>query len=59
MARIEVEKEDIPRASRLTETITAGLTELGYRYVTLDLDGFRSGSLNALLEVRMRSEEHA
>ena len=59
LARLEVEKHDIPRASRLAEIITAGLTALGYRYVTLDLDGFRSGSLNALLDIRMRSEGHA
>jgi PP-loop superfamily ATP-utilizing enzyme len=28
--------------------ISARLHELGYRYVTLDLDGFRSGSTNAI-----------
>jgi PP-loop superfamily ATP-utilizing enzyme len=26
--------------------VVAGLKALGYRYVTLDLEGFRSGSLN-------------
>jgi PP-loop superfamily ATP-utilizing enzyme len=27
----------------------AGLRELGFAYVTLDLEGFRSGSMNAAL----------
>ena len=60
LARVEVEQADIERASLLADTITAGLTDLGYRYVTLDLAGFRSGSLNAaLLDVRMRPEDRA
>jgi uncharacterized protein len=59
LARVEVEKEDVPRAARLAETITAGLTALGYRYVTLDLEGFRSGSLNSVLDIRMRTGDHA
>jgi uncharacterized protein len=32
------------------ETIERELTALGYRYVTLDLKGFRSGSLNEVLK---------
>jgi len=31
------------------ERVVARLKELGYRYVTLDLAGFRSGSLNDVL----------
>jgi uncharacterized protein len=47
-ARIEVPLADL---ARLTEPATRarvvqGLKALGYRYVTLDLEGFRSGSLN-------------
>ena len=47
-ARIEVPLAEL---ARLTEPATrtrvvAGLKALGYRYVTLDLEGFRSGSLN-------------
>lgn len=58
LARVEVEKHEIPRASALAETITAGLIELGYKHVTLDLAGFRSGSLNAaLLDIGMRRED--
>ncbi len=32
-----------------------GLKALGFRYVTLDLEGFRSGSLNASLPLRSGS----
>jgi pyridinium-3,5-biscarboxylic acid mononucleotide sulfurtransferase len=49
--RIEIAHEDLPRA--LDPAMTAELTRifkaLGFRYVTLDLEGFRSGSLNAFL----------
>jgi uncharacterized protein len=46
IARIEVPPEDFPRVLEQREAIERGLSELGYRYVTLDLKGFRSGSLN-------------
>lgn len=49
-ARIEVDAESLPLLVRpdVRARITAKLHELGYRYVTLDLDGFRSGSTNAV-----------
>jgi len=46
IARIEVPAGDISRAAELRETITEKLKALGYTYVTLDLQGFRSGSMN-------------
>jgi uncharacterized protein len=47
VARIEVDVADIERASGVTrETLTRRLHGLGFTYVTLDLDGFRSGSMN-------------
>ncbi len=48
-ARIEVDAESLVRLVEPTvrARITARLHDLGYRYVTLDLDGFRSGSTNA------------
>jgi len=49
-ARIEVGIDDLARLVQpdVRARITAKLHELGYRYVTLDLDGFRSGSTNAV-----------
>jgi uncharacterized protein len=49
LARIEVPVEEIERAAELRAEIEAALTTLGFRYVTLDLGGFRSGSLNEML----------
>jgi uncharacterized protein len=48
IARIEVPLEDLPRLMEpgLRARVTARLHELGYRFVTVDLDGFRSGSMN-------------
>ena len=31
------------------EKASSALKQLGYKYVTLDLDGYRSGSMNAVL----------
>ena len=46
MARIEVVQADIPRLLELRESIVAPFKELGYVYVTVDMQGFRSGSMN-------------
>jgi uncharacterized protein len=50
-ARLEVEPSDLPLFFREgnRERIVAYLKELGYVYVTLDLEGFRSGSMNEVL----------
>ncbi len=47
LARIELLAEDLPRALAERESITRRIRETGYRFVTLDLQGFRSGSLSA------------
>jgi pyridinium-3,5-biscarboxylic acid mononucleotide sulfurtransferase len=51
LARIEVPLAALPRlADGATRTRVVGrLRELGFRYVTVDLEGFRSGSLNAVV----------
>jgi uncharacterized protein len=48
MARIEVPLADLPRLLEppVRDRAVAGLRSLGYRYVTIDLEGFRSGNLN-------------
>jgi uncharacterized protein len=43
-ARIEVDGDDIASAVTRRHAIVAALRPLGYRYITLDLEGFRSGS---------------
>ena len=53
IARIEVAREEMSRA--LTPAMAAKFTRifkaLGFTYVTLDLEGFRSGSMNSLLPI--------
>ncbi|MBN1319366.1 MAG: ATP-dependent sacrificial sulfur transferase LarE [Thermoleophilia bacterium] len=51
LARIEVGVADIPLAAGVSvrRAIVRHLREVGYTYVTLDLEGFRSGSLNEAL----------
>ena len=49
LARIEVPSDDIDRASELHDEIAKTLKMLGFAYVALDLQGFRSGSMNEVL----------
>lgn len=50
-ARIEVPPEDIPLfvEERAREGVVATFSEIGFRYVCLDLKGYRTGSLNEVL----------
>lgn len=45
-ARIEVDPADFKTVIASRDLVVEGLRRLGYRYVTLDLAGFRSGSMN-------------
>lgn len=57
LARIEVPVADVARiaSDEIRSSVAAYLRELGFAYVTLDLEGFRSGSMNAvLLEIGRR-----
>jgi uncharacterized protein len=48
LARIEIAIEDLPRALSMPvlEAITAAIRPLGFLYVTIDTEGYRSGSMN-------------
>lgn len=46
VARLELPAEDLPSALAQRDAIVAGVEAAGYRFVALDLAGFRSGSLN-------------
>ena len=54
IARLEVGQEEMERAFALRERISAQLREAGFLYVTLDLSGYKSGSLNAVLGKKNR-----
>jgi pyridinium-3,5-biscarboxylic acid mononucleotide sulfurtransferase len=53
IVRIEIAKEELPRALpwEMAQEFTRIFKALGFTYVTLDLEGFRSGSMNDLLSV--------
>jgi pyridinium-3,5-biscarboxylic acid mononucleotide sulfurtransferase len=53
IVRIEIAREELPRALNLemAAEFTRFFKALGFTYVTLDLEGFRSGSMNAVLPV--------
>jgi uncharacterized protein len=51
MARIEVSKNDIPLISKekVRTKVIEKLTKLGYHYIALDLEGYRTGSMNKVI----------
>jgi len=49
LCRIEVRKEDIPGLLRRRDLIVERFKKLGYNYVTVDLEGYRTGSLNEVI----------
>lgn len=56
LARVEVPAADIARLADapVRTALAAELHRLGFKFVTLDLDGFRSGSLNDLVPLSVR-----
>ena len=54
LVRIEIAPEELPRAlnMEIAGKLTAIFKGLGYKYVTLDLEGYRQGSLNEVLARR-------
>ncbi len=60
LARIEVARQDLPRALTLQilDRITAALRPLGFTYITLDTQGYRSGSMNDMLPASAIESAH-
>lgn len=58
LVRIEVAREELERALTLqmAQAFTNIFKPLGFLYVTLDLEGYRQGSLNAVLNLKQPSE---
>ncbi|HTK77814.1 MAG TPA: ATP-dependent sacrificial sulfur transferase LarE [Gemmataceae bacterium] len=57
LARIEVPVAELPRLAdaAVRTALAARFRELGFRFVTLDLEGFRSGSLNSLVQLDVKA----
>ena len=58
IARIEVEPEDVARLvdEDVRRRVSDYFRSIGYSYVTVDLDGFRSGSLNEVLKTQRKKQ---
>jgi uncharacterized protein len=54
LARIEVEPQDLLRIVEHRDRIVEHFKTLGYTYITLDLQGYRTGSMNEALKARKR-----
>lgn len=54
LARIELAPEELSRGMErgMAKQIAAELREIGFAFVTLDLEGYRQGSLNSLLKLK-------
>jgi len=54
LVRIEIAKDELPRAlaPEMAAAFTQIFKQLGFKYVTLDLEGYRQGSLNEVLKLR-------
>ncbi len=61
LARIEVPASDVARLSRVDvrQAVVERFREFGFKFVTLDLIGFRSGSLNVLVPPEKLTKEIA
>ena len=57
LARVEVPAAEIARfaVDPLRAELAGRFREIGFKFVTLDLDGFRSGSLNELVSLELRT----
>jgi len=54
LARIEIDPVELPRAlePEMARRIVEAIKPLGFRYVSLDLEGYRTGSLNEVLQIQ-------
>lgn len=52
VARIEVDKDDMTRLVAISDEVVDKLKSFGYDYITLDMEGFRSGSMDINIKQR-------
>ena len=53
IARIEVSEKDLATVIKNKDNITLRLKELGFDYVTVDLEGYRTGSMNEVIDTKI------
>jgi len=61
LARVEIARGELPRAltMEMLDAISKGLKQAGFKYVTLDCMGLRSGSMNEVLPVEVLARRGA
>ncbi|NWK54397.1 ATP-dependent sacrificial sulfur transferase LarE [Verrucomicrobiaceae bacterium N1E253] len=52
VARVEIEPSGMIRLLDMREEVAAALKKAGFAYVSMDLDGFRSGSMNEVIQTK-------
>jgi uncharacterized protein len=54
LVRVEIAREELPKALTMesAQAITAIFKKLGFHYVTLDLEGYRQGAMNEVLDLK-------
>ena len=50
VARIELQKDEFEKLLQIADDVTAYFKEIGFTYVSLDLQGYRTGSMNETLK---------
>mgnify|MGYP001568733072 FL=1 len=58
LARIEISSEELVRVLdvKMFDELNKSFKDLGFRYITLDLEGFRSGSMSSIVAIRPKAE---
>ena len=51
IARIEIAREEMPKALNIDvfDRLSSEFRKIGFRFVAIDVDGYRTGALNAIL----------
>lgn len=57
LVRIEIDREEMPKAlsMQMAGELTAIFKPLGFHYVTLDLEGYRQGAMNEVLNLKQKN----
>ena len=51
---VQMAQQNLPEIIERREEIVAGVRSAGYQYVAIDLDGYRVGSMNEVLNARLK-----
>lgn len=58
LARIEVLPSELEKLLSLRETVTKALKNAGFAYITMDLQGYRTGAMNEVIPESLRGQQN-